>query len=274
MADLYRKSSIEKLSNPEQLDRAIVISSPISWLALIGVAIIIIAVIIWSIFGSLPETQTVSGMIVDKANVSAVYTPKTGIVSDIKIDSGDSVDVGDIIAEAKASDGEIFNIKSTESGIITDFLIKKDDKVYSGNEIARLTPNTESDSVVVCYVPISAGEQIKKDMDVIVYPMSVDSQKFGHMEATVEQVGEYAVSSSNMQYVVGNDNMFSEQFLSQGPVISVVCKIKTDKDSKNGYFWTNKAGNSLSLSNGTLVSAKIVAKNEPPIKKLFKDFGN
>lgn len=274
MADLYRKSSIEKLSNPEQLDRAIVISSPISWLALLGVAIIIIAVIIWSIFGSLPETQTVSGIIVDKANVSAVCTPKTGIVSEIKMNSGDRVDVGDIIAEAKASDGKIFNIKSTESGIITDFIIKKNDKVYSGNEIARLTPNTESDNVVVCYVPISVGEQLKKDMDVIIYPMSVDSQKFGHMEAKVEQVGEYAVSSSNMQYVIGNDNMFSDQFLSQGPVFSVVCKIKTDKDSKNGYFWTNKAGNSLSVSNGTLVSAKIVTKSEPPIKKLFNNFGN
>ena len=41
MADLYRKSSLDKLSNPEQLDRMIKISSPLSWLALIAVLLVI-----------------------------------------------------------------------------------------------------------------------------------------------------------------------------------------------------------------------------------------
>ena len=42
MADLYRKSSLDKLSNPEQLDRMIKISSPLSWLALIAVLLVLV----------------------------------------------------------------------------------------------------------------------------------------------------------------------------------------------------------------------------------------
>lgn len=274
MSDLYRKSSVEKLSNPEQLDKAITISSPMSCLALIGVALIVIAVIVWSMFGKLPETQTVSGLIVNKSDVCAIYTNKTGTVTDIKKSSGDKVNPGDVIAVAKSAEGNNFEIVARSSGTLTDILLQEDMKIFAGNEIARLTPDVKNDNVVVCYVPVAVGEQLTKDMDVLIYPASVDSQKYGHMEAQVEQVGEYAVSAANMQYVIGNDNLFAEQFLAQGPVVSVVCKIKTDEQSKNGYFWTNKNGNSLSVPTGTLVSAKIVTKNEAPIQKLFKNSGN
>lgn len=274
MADLYRKSSIEKLKNPEQLDKAITVSSPASWPVLCGLALIIVAVILWSVFGSLPETKEASGVIVDKSNVCAVYSAKTGKVIEIRKKPGDMVNPRDVIAVAQSADGNIFDIRTNESGAITDLLIKKGARVFSGNEVARLTPDIKSDNVIVCYVPISIGEQLKKDMDVTVYPLSVDSQKYGHMEAKVEQVGEYAVTAANMRYVIGNDNMFDKKFLSRGPVVSVVCKITPDSQSKNGYFWTNKAGNNISLPNGTLISAKIITSNEAPIKKLFKSFGN
>ena len=33
MSDLFRKSAIEKLSSPEQLDKAIVITPPSFWIA-------------------------------------------------------------------------------------------------------------------------------------------------------------------------------------------------------------------------------------------------
>ena len=274
MSNLYRKSSIEKLSSPEQLDKAIRITSSFSWLVIIGVFIIVVIVSVWAFIGRLPETQTVSGVIVDKSDVYAVYSNKTGTVVDVKKRSGDKVAAGEVIAVAKASNGSNFEIKANESGIMTDILLNDDMKVYSGNEIARMTPNIADENLIVCYVPISVGEQIKKDMEVKVYPISVDSQKYGHMEATVEQVGEHAVSASNMQYILGNDNMLSDQFLQQGPVVSVVCRIKTDKSTTSGYYWTNTDGKDVRVPNGTLISAKVITKSEAPIKKLFKSFGN
>lgn len=274
MADLFRKSSIEKLSNPEQLDRAITVSKPLSWLALLGVLLIIAAVIIWSVFGRIPETRTVSGVIVDKSDVCAVYSDKTGTVTEIKKQSGEFVNTGDVIATIKTSDGGTADLFPGVSGILTDILLEKGAKVYSGNEIARMTPDLPDDNVLVCYVPVGVGEQLKRDMEVLVYPIAADHQKYGHMKAKIRHIGEYAASAENMQYVIGNDNMLADQFFSQGPVISVVCKIEPDHLSGNGYFWTNKAGRSVSVTNKMLVNAKIVIKEEAPIYKLFKGVSN
>jgi len=54
MAELFRKAALERLSSPEQLDKAITVSKPVSWLALIGITIVILAFIVWLVFSSFP----------------------------------------------------------------------------------------------------------------------------------------------------------------------------------------------------------------------------
>ena len=58
MSGLFRKVALERLSSPEQLDKAITVSSPVSWLALIGVTVIIAAGILWLVFSGLPVVIT------------------------------------------------------------------------------------------------------------------------------------------------------------------------------------------------------------------------
>lgn len=271
MAQLYRKSSIEKLSNPEQLDRAITVTSPMSWIALIGVVVIIIATVVWSFVGTLPTTQTVNGILVSSESVCAFYSDQSGTVTKILKSAGDTVKKGEGIIVIKSADNIEHTIKATDNGKITDYLIDIDSKVYTGTEIARFTPNISQDQVVVCYVPLVTSNQLKKDMKVLLYPTSVDSQKYGHMEAWIDSIGEYAAGTSNMSYVLGTDNLVADQFLNDGPVVSVVCRIKTDSSTKSGFYWTSDNGKALSVSNGTLVSAKIVTEECAPITKLFNN---
>ena len=40
MAEIFRKSALEKLSSPEQLDKMIVITSPSFWLSMVGAGIV------------------------------------------------------------------------------------------------------------------------------------------------------------------------------------------------------------------------------------------
>ena len=71
MADLFRKSALERLSSPEQLDKAITVSKPASWLALLGVLIMVVAVVIWSVLGSLPTSMDVSGIVISTGDGQA-----------------------------------------------------------------------------------------------------------------------------------------------------------------------------------------------------------
>ena len=111
--------------------------------------------------------------------------------------------------------------------------------------------------------------QFKNGMNVLLYPMSVDSQKHGHMEATILHVSEYAASTTNMWYVLGADNLVADQFLSQGPVVSLICRMKTDSTTKSGYYWSSVGGKDVTVSSGTIVTAKIVTDECAPITKLF-----
>ena len=269
MADLYRKSSIEKLSNPEQLDKAITISSPMSWIALLGVVLIIISTVLWSIFGALPTTVTVSGIVAAPTDVCAIYSNYSGTVTKVLKKVGDKVNINDEVAKVKTPSGKTKIIRSKETGTVSTVLVAEKETTYIGAELYRITPDIEQDQLVVCYIPSAYAGQIKKDMKILLYPSSVDTQKTGHMEARVESVGEYSVNTANMCYVLGANNLVAEQFVSQGPVITVVCRLKTDPSTKSGYWWSSRNGKNVTLSNGSFVSAKIVVDESAPITKLF-----
>lgn len=268
MADLYRKSSIEKLSNPEQLDKTIKITSPLSWLALVGVLIIVVATIVWAFTGTLASTTSLNGVVVSSQSIGTIYADEFGTVEKVQKKVGDKVKTGDVIFEIETAEGIHKKISAREDGIITAILADVTSKIYVGAEIVRYTPANIKNQIVVCYVPVSTAELLNEDMKVSLYPTALDSQKYGHMEATIKEIGEYTVATSNMWYVLGTDNLVAEQFLDNGPVVSVVCEIKTDKSTKSGFYWTNDNGGNLTISNGTYISAKVVVSEEKPITKL------
>lgn len=63
--NLFRKSSIDRVNSPEQLNDYIRVSNPSIWIILMAVILLLSAVIVWGVFGSLPTTVTTSGMAKD-----------------------------------------------------------------------------------------------------------------------------------------------------------------------------------------------------------------
>ena len=143
MKDIYRTSVLDKLSNPEQLDKALKITSPLSWLALIAIALVIVATGIWSVKGTIPVTVTASG-IVAPANVgtSSIYSSVTGTDVLLVKNAGEFVKEGDVVATALESrSAERREIKADQTGVVSDdVLVKNGASVEQGSEIMRLSP--------------------------------------------------------------------------------------------------------------------------------------
>ena len=97
MADLYRKSALEKLSSPEQLDREIVIVSPSFWLAVLGATLIIISALVWSIFGKLPLYVSANGIYMNRGGIHSVYSDQPGMVDEILVETGEEVKKDQVI---------------------------------------------------------------------------------------------------------------------------------------------------------------------------------
>lgn len=269
MADLYRKSSLEKLSNPDQLDRMIKISSPLSWLALVAVFLIIAATVVWAFVGTIPSTETVNGIITDTDSSCAVFADVSGVIDVYYKQSGDSVTSGEVIAHITRADGTTGTICADINGKISGIIPELGTPVYAGTEIARITPCDMGEQVVVCYVPLTSSLRYEKDMEVRIYLSAVDYQQYGHMQARIVHVEKYASSTASLVHNMGSDNLVAEQFLSKGPVVAVICRLDTDASSANGYYWTHSNGHSLTVANGMVVSAKIVVEECAPITKLI-----
>lgn len=58
---LFRKSSLERISSPEQLNEYIRATSPMLWVVLAGLLVLVLAAGIWSVTATLPETVTLEG---------------------------------------------------------------------------------------------------------------------------------------------------------------------------------------------------------------------
>ena len=54
MSDIFRKTALDKISSPDQLDQVIVITPPGFFIAMLGAGIMLLTALIWSIFGRTP----------------------------------------------------------------------------------------------------------------------------------------------------------------------------------------------------------------------------
>lgn len=278
MADLYRKSSLERISSPEQLDKVLKVTSPMSWLALIGITVIILVTLVWSIVGTIPVTITTQGMISAKVGSNAVYAQESGTVVSVRVRVGDEIHLGDQVLTYKNANKEIVTIYSDQVGTVASLVVANGDTLTPGNEVIRVTPTVTptvsgSSQMVVCYVPLAQAKKLERGMRVKVSLDSLDGTSYGHMEARIVNIDAYATSVEGMSGVIGGDNNLSATFTQQGAVVAVACELfideDPDRDAANGYWWSNEKGTGVTVTNGSLVTAKIVTEEVAPITKLF-----
>lgn len=269
MADLYRKASLERISSPEQLDKTLKITSPMSWLALLGVTIIIVITIIWSVVGTIPETITTNGIIVSPVSTNSIYAEESGIVTAVYVKAGEELHLGDSIMAIQTNRGETITIKSDQVGVVSEIIVSVGASVNQNTEVVHISPTVSGKQVVVCYVPLSNVKKIDRGMHVYVYLSSADSQTYGHMEARVINIDSKATSSASMNYILGSDNNLTSSFVSNGAVTAVACELYPSLETDNGYYWSNEKGGNVDVSNGSLCTAKIITKKVAPISKLF-----
>ncbi|MGI6069853.1 MAG: HlyD family efflux transporter periplasmic adaptor subunit [Blautia sp.] len=104
MGNIYRKASIDRLASPEQLDKMIRIASPSLWIAVAGAGLVVVCVLVWAIFGRLPENVSVSGLYMTNTGNLGNYATYGGTVTDILVQKNQEVQPGDVLAVVKNED--------------------------------------------------------------------------------------------------------------------------------------------------------------------------
>jgi len=185
MADLYRKSALERISSPEQLDKVLKVTSPMSWLALLGITLIVAVTVVWSIVGSIPMVISTKGIISSPVGSNAVYIQEAGTVVSVRVRTGDEIHHGDPVLTYRNASNEVLSVYSNQAGTVAGLVANLDDVLNPGSEIIRVTPNVPSSQMVVCYVPLAQAKKLERGMRVNVLLDSLDSTSYGNMVARV-----------------------------------------------------------------------------------------
>lgn len=82
----------------EQLDRLVTVTSPVWWLELLAVYIVIGTALIWAIWGSIPMKVKGHGILVSTGGVQEVVARCSGKVAAVMVKPGDMVKEGQVVA--------------------------------------------------------------------------------------------------------------------------------------------------------------------------------
>ena len=99
---LFRTAALKRLNSPEQLDERVRFIPPAMRLMAMGAALIIVAGLVWAVYGSIPTRASGRGVLLADGKGSFAVEPVTsGPVTEILVKQGDRVGAGTVIARIK-----------------------------------------------------------------------------------------------------------------------------------------------------------------------------
>ena len=262
---MFRKEALEKLSTPEQLDQLLKVTSPRGWLALLGIDVLIGAVIVWSIFGSIPSTIKGEGILIRGDAVQLIDTPQAGRVGKILVKAGDNIQPDQLIATIATDHGDLA-IRSPRAGRVLEIRVGDGAFIQTGTVLVSFELAQE-DLETVLYLPAADGKKVHAGMEVQISPSTVSQQEFGVLRGRVKSVSEYPATVQGMYRVLGSDALV-QVLSSQGAPIEA--RIELFKaDTASGYLWSSPAGPPTAIQGGTFCSATIILGQRRPISMVL-----
>ncbi|MBP9764090.1 MAG: NHLP bacteriocin system secretion protein [Gammaproteobacteria bacterium] len=102
----FRQQALEALHAPDQIDKLIQVVSPRAWIMLVSFYVLLVSLIVWGIFGSIPTRVEGKGiLLVENGSVyDAVAPPGGGQVADILVRPEQKIKKGDVVARLERPD--------------------------------------------------------------------------------------------------------------------------------------------------------------------------
>ncbi|GAU77331.1 HlyD family type I secretion periplasmic adaptor subunit [Fusibacter sp. 3D3] len=94
-----REEQLQKAFLPSALEIIETPPSPIGWMTIWIIFLIIVIGIIWSILGQVDEVAIATGRVIPDGKVKVIQTPESGVIISMPIEDGERVEKGQILVE-------------------------------------------------------------------------------------------------------------------------------------------------------------------------------
>ncbi len=265
---VFRQAALERLSSPAQLDQLVRVTHPLGWLALVALGLVLLAAILWGIWGSLPIQVAGQGILLSAGGMHDVIAPVGGQVTELGVGAGDVIQAGQVVARIAQPDRLLaVPVASPYTGRIVELKVDPGSPIEQGTALLSLEGlNAEGrvDLVAVIYTAPAEGKKIRPGMDVQVSPSTVRREEYGFMLGKVASVGQFPATPQGMLRVLGNSELV-KTLSAGGAPIEVRVTLSADAQSASGYAWSSRAGPPIQVDSGTLCNAWITLDQRRPI---------
>ncbi len=303
---IFSRAALDKLRSPEKLDMLLPITTPLTWMGLAAVVLLLFSITLWSIFGSFTVKADGIGMIIDTEGIVNISHIRGGKISELFIHPGSHLKVGEIIARVKIIDTEVdtkiaqYGAELTENkretmervyqfdsreyqndsvrSIFSDYKGVVDRVfVHRGSIIANNMPicsvrldQEREDLTGVLYIPVEKGKRVKPGQSIQLAPNGVDVSLSGSLLGVVRTVSDYPVSLQDVEHKLGNPQL-AQMIMSSGngAVMEITFDLVRDENSESGYLWTSFVGEHKEIKAGSFCTGSIIIERRPPIEKVF-----
>lgn len=303
MAELFRKTALDTMSTPEQLDKQVRIMRPSVWVVFTAMVVALITFIVWSFTYKVTDGINMAGVVFTNNNIVNNTAVRDCIVTDVLVSEGDYVEIGDIIAvitndEAleKIEAGR-YDLAQLEPGTpehsmleekiddsvdayVSSTVIKSNTSGYiqsvsaggaalkAGDSIATIMTDSGYQEVAA-YVPLQTARSLSLGMTAQVSPAYAPREEYGYMTGVITAISDTPVSEASIINRMGTLS-YVENILPEGSCVEVRIRLDLDENSQNSYKWSNSKGERLSIELGTQCSVFVVTNEYLPIQMLIE----
>jgi multidrug efflux pump subunit AcrA (membrane-fusion protein) len=302
---IFRKTALERVSTPEQLDQLLPVTSPRGWLALAALGILLLAAVAWGLFGTVTTTVEGQGVLIREDGVKRIVSPRPGVVRAVLVHVGDVVhrrqnlvefdpryaepaapprQVGptDRRGEPGGSPGAREEavarprptvpsddpyLSSTHYGRVLEVLVAEGSVLQKGSVVVTLEPLLTEHLEGLLYVPVGDGHKVQPGMRVELSPSTVKKNEFGYLIGTVTKVDRFPSSHEAMMLTLENEELV-RSLTGDSPCLRVSVEL-TPEETVSGYQWSSSQGPPLELHSGTPCRARITVREQRPIRLLI-----
>ena len=305
-SQIFSQEALDKLRSPEKLDTMLPITTPVSWMALIAILVLLFAVVLWSIYGAFTVKAEGMGLIMDSAGLMNISHTSNGKIAQLYVRPGMAIKKGDLIAHMEQAEqsadtrmaqygmglassdkdamGRAYqydakryqqdvaeDIYSDYDGIVDEVMVSVGTLVTAGTPICsvRMTQN-RSDMTGLLYIPLDKGKRVEPGMTIQLAPNGADISQTGSLIGVVRSVSQYPMTINGIQQHLGNAQLAQWILQAQNSsVMEVVFDLVKDDDNESGYLWTSKVGEHKPITPGSFCTGSIIIERKPPIEKVF-----
>ncbi|HEX2916142.1 MAG TPA: NHLP bacteriocin system secretion protein [Chloroflexia bacterium] len=270
MPAVYRQSAIDRLATPEELDNLIQVTSRKSWIALIGLAMVVIVAIIWGFLGAIPSVMQARGVLIKPDGILDIKSAEAGSLLNLSVVPGQSVKQGQVIGQVRTSGATPVDLISPATGTVLDLNLEKGQKVDTTTSVGRIEASDQPLRGLI-YISLAEGKRLKPGTKVQIAPSNVQTAKSGYLLGTISSISQFPATSASIISSVKSQEL-AQAIESVGPSLKLEVTLDTDQSTVSGYRWTTSEGPKIKLNSGTLFNATLIMDEQQPINLVLPIF--